>query len=432
MSEIVRPQFHFTPKKNWMNDPNGLVYKDGEYHLFFQHNPFGIEWGHMSWGHAVSKDLLNWDELSVAIPEEGDEAIFSGSAVVDTNNTAGFGAGAIVAIYTSDYTRTPKLEAQSLAFSLDNGRTFTKYASNPVLDLNLEHFRDPKVFWDEYRSRWCMVVVKAHEHLVCIYSSKNLIEWELQSEFGKVAAQGGQWECPDLFEIQTESGSVWVMLVSINPGGPRGTAGTQYFIGTFDGAVFTPTHSTEAPRWIDFGDDNYAGVTYNSEPSNRRIFIGWMSSWQKDKAGTVSAPWKGQMTLPRELTIENGNLMQSPIQELKLKEQRTISFTTNGGAVRILSTLGEIIEIGFNGEEIYCDRSSFSGDSGPTPIQKVPTSQAVVDFLIIIDSGSIETFANRGATVLTNRTPYDSDFTAFETTGNVAALDSANLTQNGA
>ena len=225
--EQYRPQFHFTPMKNWMNDPNGLIYLDGEYHLFYQHNPFGISWGHMSWGHAVSKDMLSWKELPVAIPEGEDEAIFSGSAVYDKNNTSGLGTAKnppLVAIYTA-HSDTRKIQAQSIAFSLDKGRTFTKYSKNPVLDLNLQHFRDPKVFWDSERGNWVMVVVKANEKKVAIYTSPNLISWEHQSDFGPLAAQGGDWECPDLIQLPIDGDSSkkgWVMIVSLNPGGIEG------------------------------------------------------------------------------------------------------------------------------------------------------------------------------------------------------------------
>lgn len=315
-----RPEFHFTPKKNWINDPNGLVYKDGEYHLFFQHNPFDRYWGHMSWGHAVSSDLINWKELQVAIPEEGDEAIFSGSAVIDANNTAGFGKDAIVAIYTSHYAGETEKQAQSIAFSLDNGRTFTKYENNPVLDLNLEHFRDPKVFWDAPRNRWVMVVVKSREFTCCIYTSTNLKEWKLESEFANQGAVGGQWECPDLFPLTINNEEVWVLIISLSPGGVRGGAGTQYFIGDFNGSHFTPRYDTTSPRWVDYGHDNYAGVTYNNSPDGRRIMIGWMKSWQ-DGEDHPETPWNGALTIPRELSLTTLNgeivLAAQPVREYK-------------------------------------------------------------------------------------------------------------------
>jgi fructan beta-fructosidase len=239
--ELYRPQFHFTPAENWMNDPNGLVYHKGEYHLFYQHNPFGNTWGHMSWGHAVSRDLVHWKHLPVAIPEEGDEMIFSGSAVVDHRNTTGFGTRrepAMVAIYTSAY---PDDQEQSLAYSTDRGRTWTKYAGNPVLDDADREFRDPKVFWYEPAREWRMVVVKALQRKVAIYGSKDLKSWEHLSDLGPANAVGGAWECPDLFPLPVDGNprkTKWVMLVSLNPGAIAGGSGMQYFVGDFDGATF--------------------------------------------------------------------------------------------------------------------------------------------------------------------------------------------------
>ena len=235
--ELFRPQFHFTPAQNWMNDPNGLVYDNGEYHLFYQYNPFGNTWGNMSWGHAVSKDLVHWTQLPVAIPAEGDELIFSGSAVVDKDNTAGFGAGAMVAIYTS---ARPNSQAQSLAYSLDHGRTWTKYAGNPVLDIGSAEFRDPKVFWYAAGHKWVMAVSKAQEHKIALYSSTNLKTWTHMSDFGPANDTNGAWECPDLFPLQLDGGQTkWVLVVNINPGGIAGGSGTQYFVGDFDGTTFT-------------------------------------------------------------------------------------------------------------------------------------------------------------------------------------------------
>jgi fructan beta-fructosidase len=239
--ELYRPQFHFTPAKNWMNDPNGLVYYKGEYHLFYQHNPFGDTWGHMSWGHAVSRDLVHWEHLPVAIPEEGNEAIFSGSAVVDHRNTSGFGTRGnppMVAVYTS---ARPGSQAQSLAYSTDRGRTWKKYAANPVLDIGSGEFRDPKVFWYAPERKWVMAVVKALEHKVQLYSSPDLKRWTHMSDFGPANAVGGAWECPDLFPLAVDGNprkTKWVLLVSLNPGGIAGGSGMQYFVGDFDGTTF--------------------------------------------------------------------------------------------------------------------------------------------------------------------------------------------------
>ncbi|WP_329123440.1 GH32 C-terminal domain-containing protein [Streptomyces sp. NBC_01353] len=244
-TEPHRPQFHFTPKKNWMNDPNGLVYFKGEYHLFYQYNPSGNTWGNMSWGHAVSKDLVHWEELPLAIPHDDEEMVFSGSAVVDHHNTSGFGTEdtpAMVAVYTSAYKADGK-QAQSLAYSTDRGRTWTKYAGNPVLDIGSKEFRDPKVQWYAPTKSWLMTVSLSTEHKVRFYSSKNLKQWELLSDFGPAGAVGGVWECPDLFPLPVDgdpSRTKWVLVVNINPGGIAGGSAAQYFVGDFDGRKFTP------------------------------------------------------------------------------------------------------------------------------------------------------------------------------------------------
>ena len=280
--ELYRPQFHFTPAKNWMNDPNGLVYYKGEYHLFYQHNPFGNTWGHMSWGHAVSRDLVHWEHLPVAIPEEGDEAIFSGSAVVDHGNTSGFGTRrnpAMVAIYTSAY---PDDQEQSLAYSTDRGRTWTKYEGNPVLDDPDREFRDPKVFWYEPADEWRMVVVKAVQRKVAIYRSDDLKEWEHLSDFGPANAVGGVWECPDLFPLPVDGKrkrQKWVMIVSLNPGAIAGGSGTQYFVGDFDGTTFTADNVQDyAPpagevyedfEGADYGDWTTTGTAFGDGPAIR-------------------------------------------------------------------------------------------------------------------------------------------------------------------
>lgn len=239
--EPYRPQFHFTPERNWMNDPNGMVFYDGEWHLFYQYNPQGDRWGHMSWGHAVTRDLVHWEHLPLALAEEDGVMIFSGSAVVDWKNTSGFGKGnkpPLVAIYTG---HREGRQDQRLAYSHDRGRTWTKFAGNPVLDLKMADFRDPKVFWHETQSRWVMTVALATEKKVHFYTSPNLKEWKYVGEFGPAGATGGLWECPDLFPLPVEGGGTkWVLIVNINPGGPAGGSGCQYFVGEFDGAKFTP------------------------------------------------------------------------------------------------------------------------------------------------------------------------------------------------
>ncbi|MFE7651372.1 GH32 C-terminal domain-containing protein [Streptomyces bottropensis] len=243
-SETYRPQFHFTPEKNWMNDPNGLVYYKGEYHLFYQYNPNGDSWGDMSWGHAVSTDLVHWTELPLALSHDDEEMVFSGSAVVDEDNTTGFGTRRnppMVAVYTSLHKATG-IQSQSLAYSTDRGRTWTKYQGNPVLDIGSKEFRDPKVQWYAPTKSWLMTVSLSTEHKVRFYSSKNLKDWTQLSEFGPAGATGGVWECPDLFPLAVDGDKKnikWVLVVNINPGGVAGGSAAQYFIGDFDGTKFT-------------------------------------------------------------------------------------------------------------------------------------------------------------------------------------------------
>lgn len=294
-TEQYRPQIHFTPARNWMNDPNGMVYADGTYHLFYQYNPQGNDWGNMSWGHATSTDLLHWTEQPVALTRDELGDIFSGSCVIDMENTAGFGAGAMVAIYTS----AAAAQQQSIAYSTDGGRTFTRYAGNPVIANDDDNLRDPKVFWHEDTHQWIMTLAKGWKRGVEIYASPDLKTWSHKSTF-VVDLPGRpnlQWECPDLFTMDGK----WVMLVSVNPGGPILGSGTMYFVGDFDGTTFTPD-ALDYPLWLDYGMDNYAGVTWSGAPDGRRILIGWMNNWEY--AGAVPcSPWRSAMTLPRELKL---------------------------------------------------------------------------------------------------------------------------------
>jgi fructan beta-fructosidase len=443
--EQYRPQFHFTPKKNWMNDPNGLIYLDGEYHLFYQYNPFGTMWGHMSWGHAVSKDMLGWKELPVAIPEGDDEAIFSGSAVYDKDNTSGLGSKEnppLIAIYTA-HSDKKKIQAQSIAYSVDKGRTFTKYSKNPVLDLKLQHFRDPKVFWDSDRGNWVMVVVKANEKKIAIFTSPNLISWEHQSDFGPLAAQGGDWECPDLIQLPIDGDKTkksWVMIVSLNPGGIEGGSGTQYFVGNFDGKSFKPSQDYQKPQWIDYGKDNYAGVTFSNMPDSRNVLIGWMSSWQY-AGGLPKTPWTGAMTIPRELALtktKNGlSMVSNPIQELKslhsgktfkeanLKVKGThnlkgisgreldITMTivpnkTGKSGINVLSGNKEFTQVGYDASsgEIFLNRGTSSLSMAVVELLGVQKAfvgkQKEITLRIIVDRSSVEVFGLKGEFVITD------------------------------
>ncbi|TAI48026.1 glycoside hydrolase family 32 protein [Flagellimonas allohymeniacidonis] len=309
-TEMYRPQYHFSPEEKWMNDPNGLVYHDGIYHLFYQFYPDDIVWGPMHWGHAISKDMMHWEHKPIALYPDEHGLIFSGSAVVDHNNTSGFaknGETPLVAIFTYHLMEGEKagrddFQTQGIAYSLDNGDTWTKYENNPVIgNPGIRDFRDPKVFWHEESEQWIMALV-AGDHAK-FYSSADLKKWKFLSDFGKYqGAHGGVWECPDLFKLKAEGTEEekWVLIISINPGAPNGGSGTQYFIGEFDGKRFTSNQ--RKPKWLDFGTDNYAGVTYNNTLNNERIFIGWMSNWDYAR-DTPTEKWRSAMTLPRDLSL---------------------------------------------------------------------------------------------------------------------------------
>ncbi len=336
--EPHRPQFHFTPKRNWMNDPNGMVFFEGEYHLFYQHHPASNVWGPMHWGHAVSTDLVHWEHLPIALWPDSLGLIFSGSAVVDWNNTSGFGRNGqppLVAIFTHHLMEGEKagrtdFQYQSIAYSTDKGRTWTKYEGNPVIPntQKIRDFRDPKVIWDEDSEQWVMVFA-AHDH-VMLWGSPDLLHWTHLSDFGKeFGTHGGVWECPDLFPMTVDGTGEkrWVLLQSLNPGAANGGSGTQYFVGNFDGKNFTldpgfaPSVTGGKAVWLDHGRDNYAGVTWSDVPKSdgRRLFIGWMSNW--DYATLVpTEAWRSATTLPRQLVLNNTTggfrLFSQPVKEL--------------------------------------------------------------------------------------------------------------------
>lgn len=294
-TELYRPQIHFTPAKNWINDPNGMVYADGVYHLFYQYNPQGNSWGNMSWGHATSTDMIHWTEQAVALTRDELGDIFSGSAVIDANNTAGFGAGAMIAFYTS---ASDAGQQQSMAYSTDGGKNFTRYTANPVIKNNDDRQRDPKVFWHADSQQWIMSLAKGWSKGIDFFGSTDMKTWNKLSTF--VMDLPGrpdlQWECPDLLQF----GDKWVLIVSVNPGGPILGSGTMYFVGQFDGKEFK-ADALDYPLWLDYGMDNYAGVTW-SNTGDRKVLIGWMNNWSY--AGDVPcSPWRSAMTLPRELKL---------------------------------------------------------------------------------------------------------------------------------
>lgn len=325
----LRPQYHFTPEANWLNDPNGMVYYEGEYHLFYQHHPASTIWGPMHWGHAVSKDLVYWEHLPIALYPDHNGTIFSGSAVVDWEDTSGFfdGESGLVAIYT----QTEQIpdsglskQRQSIAYSKDNGRTWIAYSGNPVLtDERFVDFRDPKVFWHDATKRWIMVLAAGDR--LSLYYSTNLKEWTFASEFGAMdGSHDGVWECPDLFPLPVEGkqgSEKWVLIVSIgdNEEQPEGSR-TQYFIGDFDGITFTNDHGPDSVLWLDYGRDNYAGVTWSDTQGGDRLLIGWMNNWKYANL-IPSGEWRGAMTLPRKLSlrqqVEGFRLIQEVPDELR-------------------------------------------------------------------------------------------------------------------
>jgi fructan beta-fructosidase len=432
--EPYRPQFHFTPAKNWMNDPNGMVYFDGEYHLFYQYNPFGNKWGHMSWGHAVSRDLVHWEHLPVALQEENDVMIFSGSAAVDWNNTSGFGKDGkppLIAIYTGHYTKKP-LQNQHIAYSNDRGRTWTKYAGNPVLDLGEKDFRDPKVMWHEGTKRWIMTVAWPIQRKVRFYASDNLTSWTHLSDFGPEGSVTGIWECPDLFPLN----GLWVLIVNVGSGGPAGgSSAGQYFIGDFDGNEFKLDSSfpKSGALWLDSGPDYYAAVTWSDVPK-RRLSIGWMSNWQY--AGDIpTSPWRSAMSLPRELVLANNDngvrLVQQPVKELQ--RLRGESFRLKKATIPEVNRWIE--KNGIPGDQLEIEISAEAGEFGVEVLKSGLESTRItserdgkltidrtrsgkIDFhrqfsgrysahprgrnlRIFVDACSVEVFANDGEAVMT-------------------------------
>ncbi|MER7396513.1 glycoside hydrolase family 32 protein [Streptomyces sp. NPDC000151] len=446
--ETYRPQVHFSPAENWMNDPNGLIHHNGKYHLFFQYNPSGATWGNMSWGHAVSTDLLHWEEQPVAIPQTDEEMVFSGSAVFDRDNTSGLGTAAnppLVAIYTSMVKATGG-QRQSLAYSIDDGATWKRYAGNPVLDIGSDNFRDPKVFWHAPTARWVMVLALSAEHRISVYTSPDLKSWTHRSDFGPSAATGGVWECPDLFELPVGDDPArrkWVLIVNLNPGGPAGGSAGQYFTGDFDGTRFT-ADPHDAPRWLDHGADAYAGVTYNDAPGGRRVLVAWMNNWLYGEKIPTS-PWRSAMGFPRELGLRaapdgGAELVQQPVAELATLRRspalRIAGRRVRAGATRLLRDAGQTYEIeavlrpdgarrcglevrtggghrtriGYDSGdgELYVDRTA-SGDVGFAPefpaVHRAPfaLTDGVLRLRLIVDRSSVEVYAGDGAVCLTDQ-----------------------------
>lgn len=446
-TEKHRPQLHFSPEKNWMNDPNGMVYHAGQYHLFYQYYPDGLKWGPMHWGHAVSTDLLHWKHLPIALYPDTLGYIFSGSAVVDHENTSGFGSKdnpPLVAVFTYHSAEKEKAgrtdyQTQGIAFSLDSGRTWSKYEGNPVLkNPGARDFRDPKVFWHQPTSKWIMVLaVKDHVEL---WASADFKSWSKLSEFGfESGAHGGVWECPDLFlaEVEGEERSKWVMIVSINPGGINGGSATQYFTGHFDGKTFTPDDDHKTTKWLDYGPDNYAGVTYANAPDDRNIFMGWMSNWAYAQE-VPTTPWRSAMTLPRELSLRRiGDRLHLtstlspevaslavktlPAQHLDVKDAVEIKGEINFSqamvtgsvpakdfAIELFNDQGQKVEIGYQEEQnrFFINRAA-SGKNDFSPnfrpelhADRISNSDSMT-FTFVADVSSVEVFFDDGLSVMT-------------------------------
>ncbi len=437
--EQYRPQVHFTPPAHWNNDPNGMVYFAGEYHLFYQYYPDGTTWGPMYWGHAISKDLIHWKNMPIALSPDSLGYIFSGSAVVDKNNTAGFQKGdtkALVAIFTYHNPKN-EVETQGIAYSLDSGRTWTKYANNPVIDNpGMKDFRDPKVFWYQPKQEWIMSLASG-DHIQ-FYSSPNLKDWTFESKFGKnIGAHGGVWECPDLFTLNSNGEKKWVLLVNMNPGGPNGGSATQYFVGDFDGTAFIPDDT--ATSWLDFGPDEYAGVTWSNTQCNKYL-IGWLNNWQyADRVPT--GKWRGGMTIPRKLRMvdDDGRLRvaSEPVSNLNnivkkaytlynvsitpsfdlsnhLRETASpsiLKFHTDelkSFSLTLSNDLGEKLIIGYDNEKqrYYIDRRhsgkvNFSNEFPGKFFAPRFVDHKESNITLIIDKSSIELFADGGQSVMT-------------------------------
>ena len=409
--EKFRPAYHHTPQYGWMNDPNGMFYKDGEWHLYYQYNPYGSLWENMTWGHSVSKDLVHWEALPLAIEADAIGTIFSGSCVVDKDNTAGFGKNTVIAFYTS----AGEAQTQSMAYSTDGGRTFNKYEKNPVVTFNAPDFRDPKVFWYEGTHRWIMMLAVGQE--MQIWSSANLKDWQKESSFGsEYGNHGGVWECPDMLKIEDK----WVLICNINPGGPFGGSATQYFIGDFDGKKFTCESMPKVTKWLDYGKDHYATVSFSNAPEGRTVVMAWMSNWQYANQ-VPTRQFRSANSIARDLGLfkdgeetyvsvipskENlamrGNKVKNPTAtcEIVVDVKGSMELTLSNAK-------GEQVVMNYDSQKqtFAMDRTK-SGDmsfSEAFPIVTVaPTHGNMKQLRLFIDNSSIEAFAGDGKMAMTN------------------------------
>lgn len=469
--EKYRPAYHHTPLYGWMNDPNGMFYKDGVWHLYYQWNPYGSKWQNMTWGHSSSKDLVTWEHQPVAIEANGLGAVFSGSSVVDTENTAGFGKDAIVSLYTS----ADASQIQSLAHSKDGGQTFEIYPANPIITLESEA-RDPNMFWDDTNKQWVLSLAHALDHEMLIFTSPDLKEWTLQSAFGKgIGAQDGVWECPDLFKLKVDGTDEerWVLVCNINPAGPFGGSATQYFVGDFDGKTFkadTDANGNIPTKWMDYGKDHYATVSWSNAPDNRRTLIGWMSNWQY-AAEVPTMQYRSANTLPREAGLFKGAdgqiyMFSAPSPELlTLRDKEVVSVrnksigrnprefalpSSNTGVCEILLDLdckkadsvdvkiankaGEYVTLRYRNSDhtLSFDRREsgivdFSQDFPAVTVAPTFDSGKKVSLRIFIDKSSMEVFGNNGKFVMTNLVFPTKPYTTLSVNGNGGSAKIENL-----
>lgn len=431
--EKFRPLYHHTPAYGWMNDPNGLFYKDGVWHLYFQYNPYGSQWENMTWGHSTSTDLIHWKFEGEAIEPDALGTIFSGCSVVDSANTAGFGPGAVIAYYTS----AGKAQKQSMAYSTDNGKTFTKYADNPVLVSDIPDFRDPHIIWYAPTKSW-ILIVSEKQHMK-IFSSKNLKDWTFESDFGEgYGSHAGVWECPDLLDM---GNGKWVLVCNINPGGPSGGSATQYFTGSFDGHKFTCDTDPSVTKWMDWGKDHYATVTFNNAPDGRHVAIPWMSNWQY-AAQVPTKQYRSANGIARDLGYfeykGTGYCSVKPSPEIlnafSKKAQASLTPACRvdvqlraNTVIKLSNNKGESVTMTYNAktETFSMDRSksgdvSFSTDF--PALTKAPTYGKIKTLQIFIDKSSIEVFDADGKMAMTNIVFPSSPYTSVTVKGGKAKV----------
>lgn len=420
--EKFRPEYHHTPAYGWMNDPNGMFYKDGTWHLYYQYNPYGSQWENMTWAHSTSPDLIHWQHQGEAIRPDALGTVFSGSCVVDKENTAGFGKDAVVAFYTS----AGAAQTQSIAYSTDNGRTFRKYADNPVITSDVPDFRDPNVFWHEETQQWILILAAGQQ--MDIYSSKNLKDWKYESSFGEgYGNHGGVWECPDLLKMSGK----WVLVCNINPGGPFGGSATQYFVGSFDGHKFTCESKPEVTKWMDYGKDHYATVSFSNAPDGRIVVLPWMSNWQYANQ-VPTQQYRSANGLPRELGLFSyggedyvsvkpspevyAAFEKKPSGRLQAAAYLEVTGIRNNASIVLSNDKGEKVVMAYDGKNgtFSMDRNAsgqadFNNDFKATTV--APTCGKVKTLQIFIDRCSIEAFDGEGRMAMTNLVfpsrPYD-------------------------